>query len=541
MALFDCDLRKYATEYGVEVKQFLGEARQHERDTSHPLIELDPNKCILCGRCVRICSDVVGVSAYGFINRGFSTVVAPGARRTRCSTPTACRAACASAPARPARSRSACRSRSPGPWKTETADSVCHYCGVGCRHRLRHLRRHAREGVAQRGERGHLRQPLPEGPLRLQLRARARPPDHRAGPARGRAWPDAPVDGGDRPRGGAPQGAVPAGTRAGEMAVFVSPRLTNEEIYLAQKFARVGAQDPQRHVVQPPGEPATCSRPTSSRRRPTRDLASAQAILVVNSNLDDEHFVADLIAKRAIRNGAQADLHRSGRQPHRRVRRRSSSSAGPRPRRWSSRPSSPSALRPAGRTRRAARPRRPASRGSPPAQVGRADRRGRRGDREAAQALAGASPQGAGLQPRLPRRAPRGTTRAARGRGRGARLRRCCRCTRSRTRRGCSTWARNPAWFPGYRPVTDAGGDRGPREGVERRRCATSTPRDVDIAAPARRQGDQGRRSSSARTRSASDGAAGGTPRGPARRSSSSSWPTCSPRRRPRPRTSSCR
>ena len=32
---------------------------------------------MLCGRCVRICSEVVGVSAYGFVNRGFSTVVKP--------------------------------------------------------------------------------------------------------------------------------------------------------------------------------------------------------------------------------------------------------------------------------------------------------------------------------------------------------------------------------------------------------------------------------------------------------------------------------
>ena len=62
-------------------KHFLGEARQHQRDTTHPLIELDPNKCILCGRCVRICSDVVGVSAYGFINRGLRHRGGAGARR----------------------------------------------------------------------------------------------------------------------------------------------------------------------------------------------------------------------------------------------------------------------------------------------------------------------------------------------------------------------------------------------------------------------------------------------------------------------------
>jgi len=76
VALFECDLRRHATEYGVSINRFLGEAKQHAVDRS-TLIELDPNKCILCGRCVRVCSEVVGVAAYGYIQRGFSTVVKP--------------------------------------------------------------------------------------------------------------------------------------------------------------------------------------------------------------------------------------------------------------------------------------------------------------------------------------------------------------------------------------------------------------------------------------------------------------------------------
>jgi len=76
-ALFDCDLRRFATEYQVDISSFMGEAKEYRIDRSHPLIELDPNKCILCGRCVRVCSEIVGVAAYGFINRGFNTVVKP--------------------------------------------------------------------------------------------------------------------------------------------------------------------------------------------------------------------------------------------------------------------------------------------------------------------------------------------------------------------------------------------------------------------------------------------------------------------------------
>ncbi len=76
-ALFTCDLRRYATEYGADLTTFMGEAVEHPVDRRHPLLVLDPNKCVLCGRCVRICSELVGVAAYGFVKRGFDTVVKP--------------------------------------------------------------------------------------------------------------------------------------------------------------------------------------------------------------------------------------------------------------------------------------------------------------------------------------------------------------------------------------------------------------------------------------------------------------------------------
>ncbi|RPJ78108.1 MAG: molybdopterin oxidoreductase, partial [Acidobacteria bacterium] len=132
VALFDCDLRKYATEYGVGVTKFLGEARQHQRDISHPLIELDQNKCILCARCVRICSDVVGVSAYGFINRGFNTVVAPALGDSLLDTDCVSCGLCIGTCPTGAIAEKLPLAK-PGPWVTESTASVCHYCGVGCR------------------------------------------------------------------------------------------------------------------------------------------------------------------------------------------------------------------------------------------------------------------------------------------------------------------------------------------------------------------------------------------------------------------------
>lgn len=74
---FTCELKKHSTTYNAEQKRFDGAFNEFEIDFSHPYIEIDNNKCILCSRCIRICKEVVGANALGLVNRGFSTFVAP--------------------------------------------------------------------------------------------------------------------------------------------------------------------------------------------------------------------------------------------------------------------------------------------------------------------------------------------------------------------------------------------------------------------------------------------------------------------------------
>lgn len=73
----DCRLRLYAEEYGVDMEHFRGYARKHRVDDRHPYISYDPNKCILCARCIRTCARVLPVSALGLVNRGFRTEMRP--------------------------------------------------------------------------------------------------------------------------------------------------------------------------------------------------------------------------------------------------------------------------------------------------------------------------------------------------------------------------------------------------------------------------------------------------------------------------------
>ena len=74
---FECKLVNFANEYNVEPARFDGEKNLCDFEDMHPFILRDPNKCILCGLCVRVCDEVMGVGALGLVNRGFDTVVMP--------------------------------------------------------------------------------------------------------------------------------------------------------------------------------------------------------------------------------------------------------------------------------------------------------------------------------------------------------------------------------------------------------------------------------------------------------------------------------
>lgn len=71
----NCDLSRLAVEYGVRQRRFTGSRSRHHLDVSGPSIVRDPEKCILCGKCVRVCEEVQGVSAVDFIGRGSKTTV----------------------------------------------------------------------------------------------------------------------------------------------------------------------------------------------------------------------------------------------------------------------------------------------------------------------------------------------------------------------------------------------------------------------------------------------------------------------------------
>jgi NADPH-dependent glutamate synthase beta subunit-like oxidoreductase/formate hydrogenlyase subunit 6/NADH:ubiquinone oxidoreductase subunit I len=88
-----CDLRRLGIEYGttlptlepayhqgagyrsVAENRFTGINHDYIRDDSHAFILREPSRCIDCGRCAQVCSEVVGAACYDFMRIGFDTLV----------------------------------------------------------------------------------------------------------------------------------------------------------------------------------------------------------------------------------------------------------------------------------------------------------------------------------------------------------------------------------------------------------------------------------------------------------------------------------
>ena len=94
----ECHLQDLAHRLGVHDVRFENTKEPHPIDDSSPAIVRDPNKCILCGDCVRMCDNVQGVNAIDFAYRGTEAIVSPAFNKpiaqTDCVNCGQCRVVC---------------------------------------------------------------------------------------------------------------------------------------------------------------------------------------------------------------------------------------------------------------------------------------------------------------------------------------------------------------------------------------------------------------------------------------------------------------
>ena len=126
-----CDLQDLAYEYNLTGSRFFKQPERKLVDDPNTMILRDDAKCILCGRCVRICDEVEQAHAIDFTNRGFQTVVAPAYGHTllgtSCEFCGQCVSTCPVGALREKQAEGKGRD-----WQLEKTKTICGYCGVGC-------------------------------------------------------------------------------------------------------------------------------------------------------------------------------------------------------------------------------------------------------------------------------------------------------------------------------------------------------------------------------------------------------------------------
>ncbi|HEY5514443.1 MAG TPA: molybdopterin-dependent oxidoreductase, partial [Geomonas sp.] len=124
----DCDLQNLTYEYKVNSNQFTDEKFNHAIDYVNPLIERDMNRCILCGKCARICDEIVSYGAYSVINRGLEAKIGTEYDGPlNCEFCGSCISVCpvGALVSRPFKFKARW-------WALGKTKTVCSYCGTGC-------------------------------------------------------------------------------------------------------------------------------------------------------------------------------------------------------------------------------------------------------------------------------------------------------------------------------------------------------------------------------------------------------------------------
>jgi len=289
-------------QYGVQAHAAANTARI---DDSHPHIHVDMSRCILCYRCVRICDELQGQFVWHALGHGDSMHIVPGTAPALLDSPcVGCGACVDTCPSSALQDRAVLEHGAPDRW-TRT---VCPYCGTGCE---MELGTRATRAVVARPvldapvNKGHL---CIKGRYAVEFGAAAdritTPMLRQHGVWRSVSWEEALTQVAERLQ------ALRTQHGADSLAMLGSARATNEDNYVAQKFARVALGTNNVDCCA-----RVCHTPTAAAMKlmlgagaatnSYNDIEVAQTILICGANPTENHPVLGARIKQAVRRGAQ--------------------------------------------------------------------------------------------------------------------------------------------------------------------------------------------------------------------------------------------
>jgi formate dehydrogenase major subunit len=273
-------------------------------DDTHPLIHVDLTRCIACWRCVGICNDVQGQFVWQITGRGAAARIVPDSGTTLAeSSCVACGACVDTCPTGALEDKARVSAPAPTAWTRTT----CPYCAVGCQMDVGTRDGHivaVTPAVDAPANRGHLCVKGRYGHGFVTAADRVtRPLVRENGTWREVSWDEAIAAAADQ-LGRALDAGGPAA-----VGVLGSARVTNEENYLTQKFARavLGTNniDCCARVCHAPSAAALGTMlGTGAATSSFADIEAAATILVCGSNTTENHPVVGARIKQAALGGA---------------------------------------------------------------------------------------------------------------------------------------------------------------------------------------------------------------------------------------------